>query len=73
MKYFLTLLSLCIAFIMPFRIYTPRTRAILGAILSNNGDSDIAENLKISLNPATKYKLGISDLILTNKHKWNIE
>lgn len=53
--------------------YTPRTRAILGAILSNNGDSDIAENLKISLNPATKYKLGISDLILTNKHKWNIE
>lgn len=53
--------------------YTPRTRALLGAILSIVGDIPLADNLKRTLNPATKYKLGISKAILDNKNSWNIE
>ena len=53
--------------------YPPRTRALLGAFLSIDGDIPLTDNLKRTLNPATKYKLGISKTILDNKNSWNIE
>lgn len=52
--------------------YTPRTRALLGAILKDIGLWENAYELKQTLNPLTKYKIGISKEILPSKEYWNI-
>ena len=50
--------------------YPAATKALLGAILEANGY--FSEDLKSSLNVFTKYDLGVSDSVLTNKNNWNI-
>ncbi|GHA81354.1 type IV toxin-antitoxin system AbiEi family antitoxin domain-containing protein [Pontibacter akesuensis] len=52
--------------------YNPATRALLGALLEQLDYAQEAEKLKQSLNPLTKYKLGISGSILPNRKDWNI-
>ncbi len=52
--------------------YRPRTRALLGAILSELGYAAWAESLKNTLNPLTAYKVGLSEKILSNKRAWKI-
>jgi len=52
--------------------YTPRTRALTGAILKEIGLWECAYELKQTLNPFTKYKIGISKEILPTKKYWNI-
>lgn len=52
--------------------YPPRTRALLGALLEDIGINQPLEKLKTSLNPFTKYKLGINDTILPTASKWNV-
>lgn len=52
--------------------YNPFTRALLGALMENSGNMDIAEKLKKSLNPITSYNLsGIQNTLETAKN-WNI-
>lgn len=50
--------------------YTPCVRALLGAIMEQNGDKTY--NLKSSLNGVTTYKLNIADRVLLTKKNWNI-
>ena len=50
--------------------YTPYARALLGAILEQNGIETYS--LKSSLNGVSSYKLPISDEILSTKQNWNI-
>ena len=52
--------------------YTPRTRALVGAILKEIGLWEKSYILKESLNPITKYKIGISIDNLPTKNYWNI-
>ncbi|WP_299760942.1 DUF6088 family protein [uncultured Pontibacter sp.] len=52
--------------------YNPATRALLGALLEQLGYAQEADRLRESLNPLTKYKLGIRDSILPNRKDWNI-
>lgn len=52
--------------------YTPRTRALVGAILKEIGLWEQSFKLKETLNPITKYKVGISKEILPTKEYWNI-
>ena len=52
--------------------YRPRTRALLGAILSILGYEALAIELKNTLNPLTSYKIGLSDGTLVNKKAWKI-
>ena len=52
--------------------YTPRTRALTGAILKEIGLWECAYELKQTLNPFTKYKISISKDILPTKKYWNI-
>ncbi len=54
------------------REYTPRTKALLGAILKDLGMWEEAYRIKARLNPLTKYKLGIKDSVLKNKKEWGI-
>lgn len=51
--------------------YTPSVRALLGAILDNLGYN--CNELKESLNPFSKYAVGISENMLPTKSNWNIE
>lgn len=52
--------------------YAPRVRAILGAILKEFGKWELSYSIKSQLNPLTKYTLGISSKVLSNKKDWNI-
>ena len=52
--------------------YTPRTRALLGAILKEIGLYKEAFMLKETLNSLTKYKIEISNTTLPSKKYWNI-
>jgi predicted transcriptional regulator of viral defense system len=53
--------------------YNPATKALVGAIIEYYfTDIDVTELWK-SLNPLTKYKIGISVSILPTIPKWNIE
>ena len=52
--------------------YTPRTRALVGAVLKEIGLWEQSFKLKETLNPMTKYKVGISKEILPSKEYWNI-
>lgn len=55
-------------------LYPPRVRALLGAVLQNNGYSYTKlERLKKSLNPLTTVKLGLRSDKLPTKKNWYIE
>jgi len=54
------------------RRYPPSTRALLGAIIENRFSEIRVVSLYKSLNPLTKYLVGIEPDILPNKLKWNI-
>lgn len=49
----------------------PYVRAILGSILENI-DRKRAMDVKATLNPLSKYKIGIDSAILPNKERWGI-
>jgi transposase len=50
--------------------YQASTRALLGSILES--EFGINEGLKLTLNPFTKYKIGVSSKVLPQKANWNI-
>lgn len=52
--------------------YPPSTRALLGAILEENGNGRFTSVLQKSLNPITKYKISGVDKVLSSTEKWNI-
>lgn len=52
--------------------YPPSTRALLGAILEENGNASFTNVLLKSLNPITKYKISGVDKVLSSTEKWNI-
>ena len=51
--------------------YTSYVRAIIGAILDETADNTDA--LYRSLNPASVYKIGLSEEVLPNRKKWRIQ
>lgn len=55
--------------------YSPATRALLGALLSEIGCKGETElrDLQDSLNPITAYNLNISERVLSNAKYWNIK
>jgi len=52
--------------------YLPYTRALLGALLDETGDTLMTDPLLQSLNPITKYKIPLSKDIVSSTVKWNI-
>ena len=53
--------------------YQPRIRALLGAILEDLGYKKQSHTIKNTLNPGTKYKIGLSSSnVLHNNEIWNI-
>ena len=54
------------------RKYTPMSRALLGAIIENIWDKELAKPLRDSLNPITTYNIGINKEVLPEIQKWNI-
>ncbi|MDH6313484.1 hypothetical protein M2137_002274 [Parabacteroides sp. PFB2-10] len=53
--------------------YPPRVKALLGAILENINNQVSTNKLKQSLNPLTKFELGIKKSVLPTINNWNIE
>jgi len=53
--------------------YPPATRALLGAILEEIGEQELAESLRKSLNPITEYKLSGVGKAISSSTKWNIQ
>lgn len=53
--------------------YNPATRALTGAIFELNCSGFSTSKLYKSLNPLSKYRLGVSVETLPNKSKWRIE
>lgn len=54
-------------------LYPPRVRALLGAILEEiQSDLDLTP-LKESLNPFTKFALGVNNSLLKTASNWNIQ
>lgn len=51
----------------------PRARALLGALLENLPHPKGAATLRRTLNPLTKYRLGISAQVLPNRAAWHIQ
>jgi hypothetical protein len=49
----------------------PFVRALLGAILEQQGNK-AAQSIKASLNPVSRYKLGLDKNLLPNKANWGI-
>lgn len=54
-------------------LYPPRVRALAGAILEQINSKVSVQKLKESLNPLTKFKLGIKPTDLSTINHWNIE
>lgn len=54
-------------------LYPPRVRALLGAILENMNSKVSTQKLKDSLNPLTKFKLGLKQTDLATINNWYIE
>lgn len=55
-------------------VYPPRVRALVGAVLQNNGyQGKGLERLKESLNPLTVIQLGLEEPELPTKNNWYIE
>jgi Family of unknown function (DUF6088) len=52
--------------------YNPATRALLGALLEQVGESTLATALRQSLNPLSTYRLGLSAADLPNRDPWRI-
>ena len=53
--------------------YPPGTRALLGALLCETGESKLTDSLRKSLNPITVFKLqGVSKILLMSE-KWNFK
>jgi uncharacterized protein DUF6088 len=52
--------------------YNASTRALTGAIIDMLENDNRTQTIFESLNPATKYKIGVSEEVLPNKEKWNI-
>ena len=52
--------------------YTPRTRALTGAILELGGYTELAAKIRMTLHPSTSYKIGVSENALPNCKNWNI-
>lgn len=52
--------------------YPPRVRALLGAILENTNRTIDTHKLKQTLNPLTKYNLGLNKSVLPTVNNWNI-
>ena len=52
--------------------YPPRTRALLGALLEENGVYDDLGKLQNSLNPLSEYSFGIKKDILQTVENWKI-
>ncbi|WKN44900.1 DUF6088 family protein [Tunicatimonas pelagia] len=55
------------------RKYPPRTRALLGALLTALKKSKETSTLRESLNPLSSYELGIDSTILPSVTQWNID
>jgi len=60
--------------------YPPATRALLGALLDETGNTPLSESLLKSLNPITSYKIsGVNKILTTTTtttsvaEKWNIK
>lgn len=54
-------------------LYPPRVRALVGAILENTNSKVNGQKLKDSLNPLTKFSLGLKQTDLPTINNWNIE
>jgi hypothetical protein len=54
-------------------LYPPRVRAMVGAILENINTKISTRKLKESLNPLTKFELGLKQTDLATINNWNIE
>jgi hypothetical protein len=52
--------------------YPPRVRALLGAILEDIMSTPDLRQLKESLNPFTKFALGVNSKVLKTAPSWNI-
>jgi len=52
--------------------YNPSTRALAGAMIETITADDIPNSLFKSLNPATRYIIGITEKTLPNRRKWGI-
>lgn len=53
--------------------YPPQTRALLGAMLEETGNGELATTLKPRLNPITVYKYPEIAGILQSAERWNIK
>ncbi len=53
--------------------YPPRVKALLGSVLENINSPISTNKLKESLNPLTKFELGITQSVLPTMNNWNIE
>ncbi len=53
-------------------LYPPRVRALLGAVLENMDEKNVTKNLKASLNPITKFELGLKQSDLPTINNWYI-
>lgn len=53
--------------------YPPRVKTLLGAVLENINSQVSTSKLKQSLNPLTKFELGIKKSVLPTINNWNIE
>lgn len=47
-------------------------RALLGAMIENIWDEELAKPLRDNLNPITTYNIGIDKQVLPEIQKWNI-
>jgi hypothetical protein len=54
-------------------LYPPRVKALLGAVLENQNKEIDLQKLKQSLNPLTKFDVGLKDSDLPTIKNWNIE
>ena len=53
--------------------YPPSTRALLGAILEEIGQTSFTSNLKESLNPITQYEVPGMKKVLSTAENWNLK
>lgn len=55
------------------RYYSKRVQALLGAILENNGNSDLSAKLKDVLKTGSVFNIKFNDSALPTKNNWNIK
>lgn len=54
------------------RKYPPRVRVLLGAILEAAGNHNFSSELRKTLNPTTKYSIGLTENANIDLNNWNI-